>query len=306
MALTFDQISAITQEVLNESSADNVYDITPTLSHFKENGRIIVRGGDFIKLPIDTAEVSARGAFKDYDLLEINPNETGTAARYDWKRRHASVVVSRHDLLRNTGKYAAVDLVKNKVRNALNGLEKDLATDLFSTNGDSSDSFTGLRAIISTSGTIGNIAVADAAVWASTVDSAGAAVSFQKMLDRWLVLAGHGEPPDMIVTDAERWGDYYTLLTNQQRWGEAKVGKAGFRYLMFNETPVYYDPFCTSQHMFFLNSKWLYFYIHADDNFKMVHVNRPATQDINIDQVFVTGNFCTDNRRMLTMCSALS
>lgn len=306
MSLTWNQVTAITREVYNDSSADNVYDITPTLAHIKERGNVVEEGGDFIKLPIDYAEVGARAAFKDYDLLPINPNDTGTAARYEWKRRMASIVVSRHELLKNSGKFAVINLLKNKMRNAKNGLEKDLATDLFSTNDDTSDSFSGLRAIVKASGTIGNIAPADFSGWVSSVDSSTTDITYSAILNRWLAVAAHGEEPDFIVTTAAQFAEYVVLLQNQQRFGEAEVGKAGFKYVMFNMTPMYFDPFCPTGHLFLLNSKWLYMYLHSDDNFKLVDVERPATQDIKIQQLFVTGNFCTDNRRMHSAMTALT
>jgi hypothetical protein len=69
MTLAFNQVSGLTHPMLNSSVAEGVYQSTPLLLHLKEKGSVMIRGGDFIKLPLTYAEISAAGSFQKYDIL---------------------------------------------------------------------------------------------------------------------------------------------------------------------------------------------------------------------------------------------
>ena len=307
MALPFGEISAITHPMINESSADNIYASNPTFMQIKERGSVIMSGGSQIQLPIDYAKISAAGSYADYDVLDTTPNATQNAAKYDWRQYYANVVVSMADLLKNSGESQAVNLLKGKVENAQRKLRDVLGTDLFSANADSATGIVGLRQLVKASGQVGNVNSSDFAGWASDIDAATSALTLSAMEQQFLDAEVAGDFPDMIVTTKGVWGKLWNLLQANQRFAAAQVGKGGFRYLMFNDVPVFHDSHCpgsstssstADKHMFFLNSKWLYLFVHKDDNFVVEEMPRIAQQRVHIDQISVTLAFGTDNRRM--------
>ena len=305
MALTWDQVGATTQEILNESAADNIFASNPYAFHMLEKGKIVEEGGDFIKLPIEYAVISAAGNYNNYSLLDTNPNDTLTAARGDWRNYYVNVVISETELLRNSGKYAAVNLIKAKAQGAMKKLKDNLGTDLFSTNADSADGVHGLRALVEATGTSCNIAQSDFSGWASQEDNATSALSLSKMNALFLNCMQGDEGPDIIVTTKGVFGKYWSLLQAEQRFSEAKVGKGGFRYLMFNDVPIFNDSHVSGSgsgtadnHMFMLNSKWLYLYVNSKNNMKLTDIGPIASQAVYVQRLSLSCQQLTDNRRV--------
>jgi hypothetical protein len=239
-------------------------------------------------------------------------NDTDTAARYDWKRYYAQAIISTHELLQNSGESAVADLLKSKVRNANLKLKKTIATDLYSTNGDTAVGIAGLRQMIKASGQIGNIDTADFAGWASDIDASTATLTLATMEQAKLDASVGNEEPDLIVTTVPVYKKYWDLLQSAQRFEAESVGKGGFKYLLFDGIPIFWDRFCPgdagsgNNHLFLINSKWLYLYIHSDDNFKVKEMPDLANQDVHIDRVTVTMALCTDQRRLHSAMTVLN
>lgn len=304
MALPFSQISAITHPMINESIADNFFNSNPLFVHLKEVGSVVIDGGDNIQLPIFYDDTNAAGSFQNYDILDTTPNDNVNAAKYEWRREYAQVIISRHEMLRNSGKSAIKNLLKAKVKNSVMTLKNNLGTRIFSTNGDSSLAVNGLRQIVKATGAIGNVDQSDFSGWASTINSSDATLTILLMQKLFANVQLGDEVPDIAVTTKFVYNKYYDLLQSAQRFSEAKVGKGGFRYLMFNEIPIFWDSHCPGtsatgdNHLFMLNSEWLYLYIHSGDNFLVEKVGPLANQDVHIERITFTGQLATDNRRL--------
>ncbi len=310
MALTYDQITGITEKLINDSVADNVYVSSPAFLHLKEKGRIVRDGRDAIKLPVLTAELGAAGAFQNYDVLSTLPTDNISAAEYDWKRYYVNVVVSRHELLRNSG--GAVDLLKAKVAAGEMQMIEQLSDDFFSTNGDSATGIVGLRSMIAATGTIGEISQSDLATWASDVDSSTSALSVSALEQSVLDCTKGSDKPDLIVTTKGVYKKVHGLAQATQQFGSPKVAKLGFEGFLFDGIPLFFDEHCpgsgastADNHLFLLNSRHLYLYVHKDDNFKSEKIARPASQDVVITAMTATLALATDNRRMLGKMSVL-
>lgn len=306
-------VAAVTQEVINDSIADTFFSANPLAEHLIGKGSISQKGGDYIALPIFTDDTNAAGSYDGYDLLDTGANENVNRAEYDWRHKYVHVSIARTELLRNSGESQIVDLVKGKVKNAMMTIRDLIGTDFFSTNGDSSTGFNGLRQIVKATGAIGGVNQSDLSVWASDVDASTQTLTLATMEQAYLDGSVGGESPDIIVTRKGVFQKYWSLLQANQRFGEGKTAKGGFRYLLFNEVPVFWDTHCpgtdagnTDNHMFFLNSKWLYFYVHKDDNFKTTEIPVIANQDVFMQRITISGQLCTDNRRMHSLMSTLN
>lgn len=312
MALPFTHVSAVTTPMINESIADNVFNANPLLEHLLAVGSVIEDGSHRIQLPIFNDDTNAAGSFQKYDVLDTTPNENVNACYYEWRREYAQVIISTHELLQNSGKSMMANLLKGKVKNAMQTLKKNLSTRIFSTNGDSSTAMNGLRQIVKASGAIGNVDATDFAGWASDIDASTSTLTYAAMEQSLLDASVGNEGPDIIVTSKFVYKKYKDLAQAAQRFSEGKTAKAGFKYVLFDEIPVFWDASCPGtsgagdNHMFFLSSKWLYLYIHKDDKFKVVDVGPLANQDVFIQRITFTGQLATDNRRMHSAMTVLN
>jgi hypothetical protein len=314
MALPFsNQVSAVTQNLLNESVSDAFFTANPLLEHLLAKGSVKKRGGDRIQLPLFTDDTDAAGSYDGYDILDTTPNENINAAVYDWRHEYGHMVISHTEMLKNSGETAKVDLIKAKVKNLMQTLKKNISTRIFSANGDSDLAICGLRQMVKATGAIGNIDQADFSLWASDIDSSTNTLTLALMNQSFLDACVGQDEPDIAVTRKGVWRKYWELLQAQQRFGEGKSVRGGFKYILFNEIPLFWDVNCpgsdsgsNDNHLFFLNSSWLYFYIHEDDNFVTEDIPKVASQNVIQKRVTFTGQLCTDNRRMHSAMTVLN
>ncbi len=313
MALTYDQVTAITSKLIEESASDNIYGSNPLMVHLKEKGRIVKDGGDSIKLPIIYKEIAAGGSFANYDLLSTLPTDNMTAAEYDWKRYYVNIVVSRHDLLRNSGESAAMNLLRAKVQAGEMQMMENLGDDLFSANTDSSKGILGLRQMVKASGQAGNISSSDFAGWVADIDATTSSLTLTAIEQQILDATVGSDKPDLAVTRKEIYRRLWSLLIANQRFGAEKAARGGFEYLLVDGIPVFHDSHVSGtgaaatadNWLFLLNSRYLYLYQHSGDDFKSERIPRVAEQDIVVNQLTNTCAFATDNRRMHSAFSVL-
>ena len=311
MALPYDQISAMTKALIDDSAADNFFDSNPLFYWLKEKGQVIFDGGTHIQEPIVYDDVDAAGSFANYDILDTTPNEQHTAAKADLKRYYVNIVISRHELLRASGKEAVINLLDSKVQVGNMTLAQKISTDLHSDNADAAAGITGLQTIVAGSGTAHNISSSDASVWASQMDSSTTALTLKAMDDLWELLAVGNDAPKMIVTSRKVLSKFKSLLVTNQRFGEAEKVSGGFRAVMFNDAPVFADPntketSSTAHHMYFLNPSWLKLYVHKDDNFTSVPFPVTPNQDVTGSRITASLQLLCNNRRMQGAFTAIN
>ena len=311
MALPYDQIAAMTHALIEDSAADNFFDSNPLFYWLKEKGQVIFDGGTHIQEPIVYDDIDAAGSFSNYDILDTTPNEQHTAAKADLKRYYVNIVISRHELLRASGKNAVINLLDSKVQVGNLTMAQKISTDLHSDNADAATGITGLQTIVAASGTAHNISSSDASVWASSIDSSTTALTLKAMDDLWELLAVGNDSPKMIVTSRKVHSKFKSLLVTNQRFGEAEKVSGGFRAVMFNDSPVFADPntketSSTAHHMYFLNPSWLKLYIHKDDNFTSVPFPVTPNQDVTGSRITASLQLLCNNRRMQGAFTAIN
>lgn len=305
MALPYStEVNALTHELANKSSADVIYDSNPLFLWLKEKGQILEDGGARIRLPLSYAKTAAAGAFEGFDLLDVTPTVTENAAVYDWRRYYVHVAISKHDILLNSGRNRIINLVRARMDNGMSKMLDQLGDDLYSTNGDSSLGISGLRQMVEATGQIGNVDQADVATWASAEDNATNTLTLKSIEDLILNASVGSERPDLGSTTKGIYSKLWDLYQGNQRFGAPEESaKGGFRYLMVDFIPIFHDskvPGTTGadNHLFLLNSKWVYLYVHRGDNFTVQELPMPQNQDVMANRITVTLQLATDNRRM--------
>lgn len=314
MALPFsDQVVSTTTNLLEDFAEDNIYGSAPMFYHLKEKGQVLKDGGAAIQIDLMYQKIGAAGSYSGYDSLDTNPTDTDTALKADWKLYYVHNIISRHEMLRNSGDSAKVRLMESKTRNAHLKMADMLSTDMFSTSGDSATTLTGLRNAASTTTTHHNISPTDFSGWVADVLTTSTGLALSRLEQGYLDATVGSDMPDIAVTNTACFKKYWTLLTANQRYGEEATASGGFKYLLFNGVPIFHDSHSpgtgsgtNDNWFFFLNSKHLFLYVHQDDNMTVSKLPTPINQDIMVHRLTFTGNLIVTNRRMIAAFSKLN
>lgn len=298
MALSYDQISAITRRKFIPKMVDNIFDSSPLLQRAKKKGWYESQdGGTTIVHPLNYAQNSAGGWYSGADTLDTTDNEVITAAEYSWKQMYDNISIKRIDELKNMGDSRVLNFVKQKIQIAeKTGMDR-LGTGMYSAGTDSK-AIGGLRLIVSASNTVGGIDQSSYSWWQAQVDSTTTTLTIPAMQTQLSACKINNEKPTIITTDSTGYDRYYNLLQPQQRFQDAETAKGGFTSLMFNGIPVLDDAKCPSGYMFFLNENYLFLTYHKDENFRFEDFQKPVNQNVKVAKIYWAGNMGSSNNRM--------
>lgn len=297
----------ITTTIQNRSGvlADNVTNNNALLMKLRERGNVKpFSGGNVIAqelMYVDTATQNA-GSYSGYDQINITPNSPISAAQFDIKQYAAAVSMNGLEMLQNSGKEQIIDLLEGRIQVAEAELMNQISAGLYSdgTGNDGKD-ITGLATAISTTpstGTYGGITRDDWTFWRNiafdaTTDGGAAATSanIQSYMNRVAVQLVRGtDRPDIIVAGNNYYRLYLESLQAIQRITSETSAAAGFTSLKYYGAGFNCDVFLdggiggqlTTNRMYFINTKYMFFRPHRDRNFVPIGGDR---QSVNQDAI---------------------
>lgn len=306
MALTYSELSAITQKKFIPKLYDNIFDSNPLLQRLKKKSYEKLDGGERIVVPLNYAMITASGWYSGADTLTTTDNEVMTAAEYTWKQLYANIAITRSDELKNSGDSQVISLVKNKVKIAEKTMLDKLATGIYN-DGSTTNAIIGLRDIVATNQTVGGIDQSSYSWWQGQVDSSTTTLTIAAMQSRYNVCTVNNDKPSVIPTTRTLYNSFYALLQPQQRFMDSETAKAGFSSLMFNGAPVIADSYCPASHMFLLNEDYLHLFVHKDEDMRFEEFQKPINQNVKVAKIYWMGAFGSSNNRLhgaLTACTA--
>ena len=108
------------------------------------------------------------------------------------------------------------------------------------------------------------------------------------------------DKPDLIVCDDALYALYDSTLMDMQRFSDPKLADAGFVSLKFKGADVIYDGgqggYCPANHMYFLNSNYIYLRTHKDRDMRVIGGERMAiNQDAFYKIIGWAGNLTMSN-----------
>ncbi len=160
MAVTVDQLTAITHRYIMPKMYDNIFDSNPLLKRLLQSGQYkSVSGGTTIDIPLNYAQQSASGWYSGADTLDTSDSENITAAQYTWKSLYAGMSLTKEEEMKNGGSAGILKLLASKAQIAEKTIKDALGTGLFS-DGTTAKSIVGLRDIVAVDQTVGGIAQA--------------------------------------------------------------------------------------------------------------------------------------------------
>jgi hypothetical protein len=333
--MAFPNLSEIVTTTLRNRTgvlADNMSRNNALLTRLNRRGKIkTFSGGRTIVQELNYANNQTFQYYSGYQVLNIAPSQTFSAAEYPIRQAAVAVSISGLEELQNSGEEAIIDLLESRIENAedtfMNGLSQGIYGD-----GSVTGSVNGLQNLVSSSPSSGIIGGIDRATWTfwqnqayGAVTNGGAAATSANiqhyMNTIYTRLVRGRDVPDLIVADNAYWTLYLESLQAIQRiqteGGRADVAEAGFQTLKYMGSDVVLDggfqgfstdPFpgetssgnglggAPSSTMYFLNTKYIHWRPHSRRNMVPLDPDRfSVNQDAMVKLVGWAGNMTLSN-----------
>lgn len=307
MALSIDQLNAITKKHIAPRIADNLFDAVPLLSRLREANREVFTGGVKIHEPIIYQGTGQAGGFVGDGPLPTTSQEHLTSAQFDMVTYQVPIVVSERQLAENAGPNGVLKLLNVIQEVAKLDLQDKLGTDLYTGNQSAveADKLDGLELMVDDDDspkTYGSIDKDDFTGWKAD-DGASFGAPTLLSLQRVIGDVTFGmDRPSVIVVTQDIFDKVWSLLQADQRFGQMPSGDAGFQTLMISGIPMLVDAKCpssssSSQTMYFLNEKYLYFYVHKDVNMLARPFSSPENSWNKISHILHMCQLVTNRRK---------
>lgn len=303
----------VTTTIDNRSKklADNVSKNHALLSRLEGKGKIKpVSGGRRIVQELEYGENGTFGWYSGYDNLNISPSEVFSAAEFDWKQASVAVSISGLEELQNAGDEQMIDLLESRISNAEKTMKNQMGAAVYADGTASGGKAIGGLALLvadtATSGTVGNINRATWTFWrngsADATTDYGAAMTSANAISYmnrfWLTLVRGTDKPDLICADNNYYRAYMEALQPNQRFTSEKMAQAGFESLKFMSADVVFDGgmdgSCPTNHMYFLNTDYIYMRPHSKRQYVALAPDRFSTnQDAMVKLIGWAGNMTT-------------
>lgn len=296
-------LASTTLQNYSKTLNDNIFKENVLMNHLKENGGVEYKdGGRRIDVPLMYGTNGTVQTFTGAQELDVTPQTGIDTATYDWALYNVSVVFTKEEELKNSGKSQIIDLLKAKIMQAENSLKERFNNDLF--NGvAASGEMVGLDTAIGT-GTYGGIAGATYTWWNAYVEATAGALSVADIRTGMNTVnngAGGGKCSIMVTTQVLHQ-KYESLLSATLQYSTTttkemkRIGDAGFYALGFRGVPVVYDEAATAGVFYFLNPQNLKITMHKDANFEVIKKGEPTNQHVSIQHIMAMAQV-TINRR---------
>ncbi|MBP5352537.1 MAG: phage major capsid protein [Alphaproteobacteria bacterium] len=295
MVNKYNDVFTVTLENRSKTMRDNVSKNNALLSRLKDKGNFRpISGGSKILEELEYGEGDMVW-YSGYDTISYQPKQLFTAAEYALKLCAVPVAISGEEFLMNSNEEQVMDLLEKRIKNAEKTLSNKMAAAIYSDGtGSSGKEIGGLALLVAddpTSGTVGGInrATTGNEFWRNQSVSAALTKDNirQQMSNLYNKCCRGNDKPDLIVADDELYSLYDSTLMDLQRFTDPKVADAGFISLKFKGADMIYDGgqggYCPKNHMYFLNTNYIYLRTHKDRDMKVIGGERVA---INQDAVY--------------------
>lgn len=310
MALTYTQLTALTNKLIKKKLTEGVFKNDKLLSRFRKNQEL-EDGGTSITCPLYTVDDTGSTGefFSPRDTLSLTEYDGISSSEHAWRYIQESVVIYKADIAKNGGDSGKVKLVSSKVKQAEMAMKQRMIKGILSDGGASlgaadTDQFDGLEAIIAESGTYGGIAPADLASWVSYVDdnSGSLRALTQAIVDKAFdqtVEEGLGGAT-LGMMDKSVFTKFKGLLTGQQRvMREDTVSGQGHKgqTLVYNGIDHMIVNLMPANTLFYVDEEHCKLHVHRDHNMRRQSIQDLETADALLERIFLYGNIIASERK---------
>jgi len=305
MPLTFDQITAITNELYLPKFPQLFADMNLLQKRCHAKGSK-PQGGEQIKQHVFYQQ-NKGGFYSEYDTFDISAEEQITAAFWSWRFLEIPITLSRSDVLRNAGPPAVKSLMDAKMKGAAIRASQLLAQGFFGTGNDSTvainsiDNMVDDGTTLQASATFGGISKTDNSWWAgNTHTGAGAATSYALMSIAEAKVVDGNIRPTIWEMHPETFSAYMRENQPDQRYMKQDEMDAGFRTASFNGRTVVADRYVpdgadAANRIYGLNEDFIDLVTHSDENMRLEPFAKPVDQAVIVGHIMWAGNLTSSD-----------
>lgn len=267
----WNEVLSSTLHNMHGKLVDNIFRKRPLLEHLQSNGRVRIEDGGYSIVEQLMFADGQADVYGEWDLINVKPVNTITAAQYFWKQLFATVAISALEKAQNSGKAQVINVTEAKIKQAEQTLRKKLSALLYANAAPGANDWNGLPWLIDDANIVGGIDPATEAWWKSyeavvgAVDAAGLETAMRTAV--MTTSDNGGDEVDAIFTDPATYSFYESTLTPQVRYTDTNKANLGFRNLLFENVPLMWDADCSAGMMLGINSDYVGLVIHKDRNF---------------------------------------
>lgn len=310
MAITIDQVKAITNDLVLEGLKDSVFNSAATFK-FLYDKREKRSGGNNIgaAVVIDGNEDETTGQwYKGSTILVGAEKDDITRAIVEWKQAQETILLSKLDIMKNNGEAQILNLINEKVNIAKSRFKSRLSRGAL---GDGSNplSFNGLAQIIAATGDYAGLSVGDikdsqgADAWKAYVKSSAGTLTEALMQLTKGNATQDMEAPNAAFMDQKVYNEVWGVLKEHQRILAKESDFSGLghdqkKVLVYNGIPHYIDSYMKAQSIYYVNSEFTKLIVHAMEDMKSQQFDQ--LEDINAvkNRMLLTGNVhCSKRNR---------
>ena len=206
--------------------------------------------------------------YSGLEVVDTTAQNNYTRAEFEIKEASCAITVAGIDKAKNRGKDAILSLMKAKTADTSAAVKNGLNASFYSDGtGSGSKEIVGLEAIIATTGTYGGISRSTDTYWQAYVNSTGGVMTLDMLRTANTTTARNNDMPDIVCTTATLRNKYESLLVPSLRLAAKDKGNLSFNTLAFNSSDAQfmYDEACPSGTVYFINTKYLHFYVDPDN-----------------------------------------
>lgn len=267
-----DLLSTTWEIFIKSQPADAVFGDLVLFDVLSKKAKVTKRGGIKLITPLMYAKSQAVGSYDGYDTFDISPQEGLTNAEYEWKWYYGTVAISNIELRKNSGEAQMINLLEAKWRQAKMSLADLMNQHMFlDGTGNGGKNLVGLALMVDSAGTYGGINRTTNTWWSANETNVNGNLSItgstgmRRMFNDCSL--GRGRViPDFIITTQAVFEAYEALLDNNMRYSIQQPQTPVFQNLnmMFRNTPLFWDDYCQTGTMYFLNSEFIEFVNFSD------------------------------------------
>jgi|TARA_R100000808_G_scaffold643_1_gene3271 hypothetical protein len=307
-------LSEIVSSTLRNRSgefADNVTKDLALLRRLEQRGNVKpADGGRTLVQELEYAENSTFQYYSGYEVLNVAPSETFSAAEFNWKQAAVNVTWSGLEAdIQNAGREKVIDLLESRIANARRTMANNLSTGIFSDGtGTSGKQVGGLQSLVAdapATGTVGGINRANYSFWRNQVydfsdeSVTPSATTIQAAMRNLYLNCKRGsaasEAPDFVVAGTTYFEYFWNSLTTIQRVTSDDEATAGFDSLKFRKADVFHDEDCAAARMYMLNTQYLFWRPHRNRNMVPLERKGAVNQDATVVPIVWAGNLTMSN-----------
>lgn len=326
MAVTIDEISALTEKLYLKVIGDNVFNSNPLLARMHARG-MREEGGTAIHAPLMYAQVGASGAIRGFEPMTTDADDQFTAVDFGWKEYYAAIIVSRREMIINNGLPAKLKHLEAKSQAAEMTIRNLLGTGLQSDGVSNTRLIEGLLSVLSTTNTYPTTAAGDGTLgidsavetwwqagFVGTATQAGGAPLGADGSNAARVLQGLAGNvseapfgPTIYLTTQDGYNRIHLGITtigttggqytSGQSFTDPDLASLGFEAILFRGVPIVVDSHVAAAQIQALNENFLDLVSHEEENFRFAPFREPTNQKAMIGYIFWTGNLVCNNRR---------